>query len=447
MSLTVRQQNQFIAALDNLRTSDRVHKGDLQTVNKMLNKMGGVANSKEILSTALKGKEDKFNIKDSTQIKSFLDGLQTKLNEQNSKIFYKKCFQLNSIGDRLYPASQKIEADHFNKEIKLNMSEAKQQLENSAADKRLIHNTLEQKNINNELISINKHKLNRITIKDIIEHQDKRIDALKDKTQSQIDRLKVDAYRINKRGPALIQFLQENKKDDVLHDLAKARTDSKLRDKMATSQYAESKFGTKTVLVEGRHSYSAMIKKEELSDDGRAFLNRMKKYNTSRLDLAIVDNAIKTLESDMAAEIKAIKTEKRSPLQLKYDLKIEKYQNDNKTNASTGVNALTSLSSQITVIDNAIANATALNEAIAQNATAMADPEVQKTVALNKQDILNMARERAELNKSLNRLIDAATTGKNYYSDDSESSSDSDISSDSVSSSASFMSIDNESTI
>ena len=82
MSLTVREQNRFIAALDNLRTSERVHKSDLKTVNKTLDKMGSVANSKELLASLSDRMRQNFDIKDSKKVESFFENFKDKLENQ-----------------------------------------------------------------------------------------------------------------------------------------------------------------------------------------------------------------------------------------------------------------------------------------------------------------------------------------------------------------------------
>lgn len=145
MSLTVREQNRFIAALDNLRASDRVHKSDLKTINKTLDKMGNVANSKELLSSMSERMIKNFDIKKSENVELFIKNVKIKLEKQGSKILDKKLTQLNNIGDRIFQASQKIEIDHLIKKITLQTSAANRQLRSAKLDKNLIHKIIYKK--------------------------------------------------------------------------------------------------------------------------------------------------------------------------------------------------------------------------------------------------------------------------------------------------------------
>lgn len=146
MSLTVREQNRFIAALDNLRTSERVHKSDLKTVNKTLDKMGGVANSKELLASLSDRMRNNFDIKDSKNVDSFIENVKVKLERQESKIHDKKLNQLNNIGNRIFQASQNIEVDHLSNTLELKTQKAYDLVENAKYDKDVVHKMIDKRN-------------------------------------------------------------------------------------------------------------------------------------------------------------------------------------------------------------------------------------------------------------------------------------------------------------
>ncbi|MDE4079924.1 MULTISPECIES: hypothetical protein [Enterobacter cloacae complex] len=417
MSLTVREQNRFIAALDNLRTSERVHKSDLKTVNKTLDKMGSVANSKELLASLSDRMRQNFDIKDSKKVESFIENVKDKLEKQESKIHDKKLTQLNNIGNRIFQASQKIEVDHLSKEIALKTSAANRQLECARSDKNLVHEMIDKRNEAKEFVSIEKHKLEQITPQKISEDQEKRINRLTQKTNSEIDKLKVDIRRINKREPELFKFLNNLGKTDVINDLAKAQNNKFLKRTMATPEYAEKMFGTKTIVVEGRRSYSATTTKEVLSDNGAAFLTRIKKYQNAKNEVAAIKHEISRMESARDARIAAIKSEERSPLQSKYDSRIAQYQDGVKEMCETENRALNTLAKRINFIDSTIEHTTALKKGIEEKAGLMADPEVKQSAARHEDSINRLVVRKEKLENSYQRLVEASNTGKNYVSD------------------------------
>jgi len=425
MSLTVREQNRFIAALDNLRTSERVHKSDLKTVNKTLDKMGGVANSKELLASLSDRMRNNFDIKDSKNVESFIENVKVKLEKQESKIHDKKLTQLNNIGDRIFQASQKIEVDHLSKEIAYQTKVANSHVESAKSDKNLVHEMIDKRNEAIDFLAVEKQKLEQITPQQITEDQEKRIDKLTQKMNSDIDRLKVDIRRINKREPELVNFLNKYGKTDVLNDLAKAQNNKFLKGKMATPEYAEKMFGTKTIVVEGRRSYSATTTKEVLSDSGSAFLTRMKKYNSAQHEVANIKQDIRRLESARDTRIAAIKAEERSPLQSKYDARIAQYQEGFEEMGETGSRALNTLAKRINIIDSTIKDTTALKKDIEEKAERMADPEVKQSAARHDDSISRLVVKKEKLENSYQRLVEAAKTGNNYVSDvESDSGSD-----------------------
>ncbi|MEZ6874673.1 hypothetical protein [Enterobacter sp. KBR-315C3_2022] len=425
MSLTVREQNRFIAALDNLRTSERVHKSDLKTVNKTLDKMGGVANSKELLASLSDRMRNNFDIKDSKNVESFIENVKVKLEKQESKIHDKKLTQLNNIGDRIFQASQKIEVDHLSKEIAYQTKVANSHVESAKSDKNLVHEMIDKRNEAIDFVAVEKQKLEQITPQQITEDQEKRIDKLTKKMNSDIDRLKVDIRRINKREPELVSFLNKYGKTDVLNDLAKAQNNKFLKGKMATPEYAEKMFGTKTIVVEGRRSYSATTTKEVLSDSGSAFLTRMKKYNSAQHEVANIKQDIRRLESARDTRIAAIKAEERSPLQSKYDARIAQYQEGFEEMGETGSRALNTLAKRINIIDSTIKDTTALKKDIEEKAERMADPEVKQSAARHDDSISRLVVKKEKLENSYQRLVEAAKTGNNYVSDvESDSGSD-----------------------
>lgn len=425
MSLTVREQNRFIAALDNLRASDRVHKSDLKTINKTLDKMGNVANSKELLSSMSERMIKNFDIKKSENVELFIKNVKIKLEKQGSKILDKKLTQLNNIGDRIFQASQKIEIDHLIKKITLQTSAANRQLRSAKLDKNLIHKIIYKKNEVKELIANEKQKLIQVSPQKISEDQEKRIKKLTQKTNDIINRLKVDIRRINKREPELINFLNKLGKTNVINDLAKAKNNSFLEVKMATPEYAEKMFGTKTILVEGRRFYSSITTKNVLSDNGATFLTRVKKYNSAKDEVATIKQQISCMESDRDAQITVIKSEKRSPLQSKYDSRITQYQDGYEKIGETGGYALNILAKRIKFIDSTIKETTALKKDLEEKAELMVAPEIQKSAASYDESIGRLVVKKEKLENSYQRLIEASNTGKNYVSDvDSESGSD-----------------------
>lgn len=425
MSLTVRETNRFIAALDNLGTSERVHKSDLKIINKTLDKMGGVANSKELLASLSDRMSKNFDIKDSKNVESFIENVKVKLEKQESKIHDKKLAQLNNIGDRIFQASQNIEVEHLSKEIAYKTKAANSQVESAKSDKNLVHEMIDKRNEAKDFVAVEKQKLEQITPQQISEDQEKRIDKLTQKMNSDIDRLKVDIRRINKREPELVNFLTKHGKTDVLNDLAKAQTNKFLKEKMATSAYAEKMFGTKTIVVEGRRTYSATTTKEVLSDSGAAFLTRIKKYNNAQHEVANIKHDIRRLESSRDAQIAAIKAEERSPLQSKYDARIAQYQEGFQEMGETGNRALNTLAKRINFIDSTINNAAALKKDIEEKAERMADPEVKQSAARHDDSISRLVVKKEKLENSYQRLLEAAKTGNNYVSDvESDSGSD-----------------------
>lgn len=104
MPLTVREQHQLIAALNNLKTASRVNKGDIKTLSNALDK---VTNSKELLLILNTQMNDNFDINNPIEIKSFMDNVEGKLIPQKPSIYNKSLIELNNIGDRILEASQK----------------------------------------------------------------------------------------------------------------------------------------------------------------------------------------------------------------------------------------------------------------------------------------------------------------------------------------------------
>lgn len=434
MSLTVREQNRFIAAenrlisaLDNLKTSDRVRKGDLNTAYKMLGKMESVANSKELLSHLSNRMNSDLGIdmKDSSKVKSFIDGLVDKLKNQDSKIYDKKFKQLNSIGSRIFQTSQKIEVDHLSSEISRHTNAANSKVKSAESEKKLVHDAIDKRNDAKQYVAKEKEELERITPDQISADQDKRINRLTRDINSSIDRLKVDIRRINKRGDKLVEFINEHGKTDVKNDFELAKTDKYLKRSMATAEYAQEKFGTKTIVVEGRRSYSATTTKKVLSDNGAEFLSRAKKYNSAENEVALIKDKIRYLESNRDAQIAAIKAEKRSPLQSKYDANIASYQNDYIKVGETGNRALDTIARNISFIDSAIKNSTVLKNDLEAKGERMADPGIQKLAARHGKNIGKLEVEKQKLETSYQRLVEAAKTDNNYVSDvESDSGSD-----------------------
>lgn len=425
MSLTVREQNRFIAALDNLRTSERVHKSDLKIVNKTLDKMGGVANSKELLANLSNRMSKNFDIKDSKNVESFIENVKVKLEKQESKIHEKKLTQLNNIGNRIFQASQKIEVDQLSKEIAFQTNAANRQLEGARSDKSLVHEVIDKRNEVKEFVALEMHKLEQITPQKISEDQEKRVDRLTQKMNSEIDKLKVDIRRINNREPQLIKFLNNLGKTDVINDLTKAQNNKFLMRTMATPEYAKKMFGTQTIVVEGRRSYSATTTKEVLSDNGAAFLTRIKKYHNAKNDVAAIKHEISRMESTRDAQIAAIKAEERSPLQSKHDSKIAHYQDGYKEMSETGNLALNTLAERINFIDSTIKDTTALKKNIEEKAELMGDTEIKQSAARHEDSISRLVVKKEKLENSYQRLVEASKTGKNYISDvESDSVSD-----------------------
>jgi hypothetical protein len=431
MSLSVREQinereqYRFTTALNNLSKSERVHKSDLKIINKTLDKMDKIGNTKELLSTLKNRMQGNFNIDDSSNVKSFIDSVKGKLEQQNSKIHDKKLMQINNIGSRILQASQALEVESYSKEIKQQTSLGKDVLGSAKTDKSLVHKIIDQRNEFKKLVATSNDKLSRITPDEISKDQEKRIQNLTQEAKSDIDKLGTNIRRINNREPALIKFLTEHGKHNVINDLEKAKSNPYLKADMATSRYAENNFGTRTIKVEGRREWSTPIKKQVLSESGEIFLSRIAKYNNASKDLANVQKQIKQIEFSRDAKIESINSETRSPQQLKHDSKIAEYNHSYQQKGIIGKEALAKIGAKINFVDRTIEKTTTLQKAIQQKAKEMADPEVEKLATRHNESIEELAEKKEKLINSYSRLINAAETEVNYTSDvDTDSESD-----------------------
>ncbi len=432
MSLTVREQNRFIAALDNLRTSERVHKSDLKTVNKTLDKMGGVANSKELLASLSDRMRNNFDIKDSKNVDSFIENVKVKLERQESKIHDKKLNQLNNIGNRIFQASQNIEVDHLSNTLELKTQEAYDLVENAKYDKDVVHKMIDKRNEAKDLEASVIQQSELLTPDKINADKLKRVNNLEQETDRRINKLNEKINDVSRKKGKLVDFINHHGKTGVLEDLNQTKNNKYLLPTMATSDYAKKMFGTKTILVEGRRSYSAKTKTEVLSDSGANFLTLIKSYRHARLEVPAIRKEISQLKSTKDAQIASIMAEKRSPQQVKYDAIIAEYQEDYKYFGEIESLKLNTLAKTIEDINSTIEDTTALNKVIEQKAERMADPKVKNLAARHDKSIGELAVEKQKLENSYQRLVEASNTGKNYVSD-VESHSDTDTDNDYVS--------------
>lgn len=207
MSLTVREQNRFIAALDNLRTSERVHKSDLKTVNKTLDKMGGVANSKELLASLSDRMRNNFDIKDSKNVESFIENVKVKLEKQESKIHDKKLNQLNNIGNRIFQASQNIEVDHLSNTLELKTQKAYDLVENAKSDKDVVHKMIDKRNEAKDLEASVIQQSELLTPDKINADKLKRVNNLEQNTDRRINKLNEKINDVNRKKKSLLTSL------------------------------------------------------------------------------------------------------------------------------------------------------------------------------------------------------------------------------------------------
>lgn len=99
--LSVRDQNRFISAMDNIANSDRIHKKDLKTLEKILGKLDNIKNTQEPLTSISDKVSAQFNIRSPEQVKAFFANAMMKLGDQGSKLFENKNMNLTDIGGRL----------------------------------------------------------------------------------------------------------------------------------------------------------------------------------------------------------------------------------------------------------------------------------------------------------------------------------------------------------
>jgi hypothetical protein len=304
---SVRDQNKLIAAFDKLVSSDRVHKNDLKTLNKIVDKLIKVENGQDIMSKM------GANGKDPNALKNTFSMLLSKLEKQNSGMFKEKETALTNIRDKMMPVVEKVKATEINNQLS-QLADTNKFIDNKIAIAASHIKTFEDQNahIHNEIGTLKTDieflRLSGIDVNDHLAKIDEmnmswaqakvsRLDAVRQKKIETIDN-EIDGFKNARQN--LIDFANREKLPGVSGveaDLVLAEKGeiydkrdtgfgpTKWRSHISSDAYAMEKFGY--IEKEGRREYSDKIK--EPNQNGRKWQTLVKNLNKASEEI----NALK----------------------------------------------------------------------------------------------------------------------------------------------------------
>ncbi|WP_435953313.1 hypothetical protein [Dryocola sp. BD626] len=333
-SLSVRDQNSFISAYKNLLNDGdkRIHKGDVNTLNRILNKCDKVEVG-QLLMTKMESCP-----KDPAALKDTFSKLFDKLEAQNSKMHDKKEEKLKNIQQKLAPVVQDIHKSEINahnakingeikgltndlQSIARDVSQEKNEIaklqENIAkADAQIKKLDNEIKPLENALKTLSPEDF---ALKDAkrLKDTEAKISKLEAKQNAEISALnkKIAAHE-NSRA-VLLDFARRHGVSSAEQDLKKAEAGyiydkrdtgfgtTSWREHLGSDKYAIDNFGY--VRKEGAHSYSATTK--EPNSAGKNWQQLVKNVFEAPKNIKAVQKEISQTKSDYRSLISQVKSD------------------------------------------------------------------------------------------------------------------------------------------
>lgn len=333
-SLSVRDQNSFISAYKNLlNDSDkRIHKGDVNTLNRILNKCDKVEVG-QLLMTKMESYP-----KDPAGLKDTFSKLFDKLEAQNSKMYDKKEEKLKNIQQKLAP----VVLDIHKNEINAHNAKIAAEIEGLSDGLQLI-----SKNISHEKNEIAKLQgsidKTDAQIKKLHNEIKPLADALKDtspkdfaakdaerlkNTEVKISKLEAEQNAeistLNKKIAAhensravLLDFARRHGVSNAEQDLKKAEAGyiydkrdtgfgtTSWSDHLGSDKYAIKNFGYD--LKEGRREYSDLIKVP--NHEGKQWQKLMQNFGDAPKNIKALQREISQLKNEYKSDISQVKLE------------------------------------------------------------------------------------------------------------------------------------------
>ncbi|RKR64222.1 hypothetical protein C7387_0906 [Yokenella regensburgei] len=333
-SLSVRDQNSFISAYKNLlNDSDkRIHKGDVNTLNRILNKCDKIEVG-QLLMTKMESYP-----KDPAGLKDTFSKLFDKLEAQNSKMHDKKEEKLKNIQQKLAP----VVLDIHKNEINAHNAKIAAEIEGLSDGLQLI-----SKNISHEKNEIAKLQgsidKTDAQIKKLHNEIKPLADALKDtspkdfaakdaerlkNTEVKISKLEAEQNAeistLNKKIAAhensravLLDFARRHGVSNAEQDLKKAEAGyiydkrdtgfgtTSWSDHLGSDKYAIKNFGYD--LKEGRREYSDLIKVP--NHEGKQWQKLMQNFGDAPKNIKALQREISQLKNEYKSDISQVKLE------------------------------------------------------------------------------------------------------------------------------------------
>lgn len=335
-SLSVRDQNSFISAYKNLlNDSDkRIHKGDVNTLIKILNKCDKVE-----VGQLLMTKMESFP-KEPTSLKDTFSKLFDKLKAQNSKMHDKKEEKLENIQQKLAPVVQDI---HKN-EINAHNAKINGEIKGLANDLQVIARDVSRKKneitklhenfvkANAQIIKLrNDIKPLKVALKTIspedfavkdakrLKDTEAKISKLEDKKNAEISTLKKKIAAHENSRAVLLNFARKHGVSSAEQDLRKAESGAiydyrdmgfgttSWREHLGSDEYAFKHFGFD--FKEGRREYSDLIKVP--NHEGQQWKKLMKNVDDAPKTIKALQRKISQIENEYESDIGDVKFENR----------------------------------------------------------------------------------------------------------------------------------------
>lgn len=327
-SLSVRDQNSFISAYKNLlNDSDkRIHKGDINTLNRILNKCDKVEVGQLLMTKMASCPKNPAALKDT------FCRLFDKLEAQSSRMHDKKEEQLKNIQQKLAPVVQDMHKNEINAHnAKINgemegVSDSLQLLSKAISEKKSQIAKL-QTDIDNADVQIKKLHHEIAPLADALKRTSPSAFAAKDaerlkKTEEKISQIetsknaeisklkKIIAAHENSRA-VLLDFARKHGITSAEQDLEKAEAGciydkqdmgfgtTSWREHLSSDNYAIRQFGY--ALKEGRRDYSAPTKVPDLT--GKQWQKLVQNFNDAPKNIKALKREISHLRNEYNRDI------------------------------------------------------------------------------------------------------------------------------------------------
>lgn len=328
-SLSVRNENLAIATLQNLIKSDKIHKSDVNKLNKMLNSVDTVVNSKEFMSKM------RDILKDPEAFKNIFCELFSKLNGQNSKMLNEKWEKLENIQNKLMPVVKNIHTAEINGKLSDLSSDLKfNSMDINTLENEITANQKSNATLNNQIGRLEKQleplyvTLNTTTEAAFIAADEKRIEKAEAKIETLSCKFNLDIEKnigkikeLKNIRHQLVDFAKKHNVAGVESDLKRAESGAifnnqdmgfgttSWKEHMSSEKYAKTKFGTVEKL--GSHSYSPS--KTEPNAAGKNWLKMMEKNNKAPGEIKILNREIHNLKKNHESEVRQINFDSSTP--------------------------------------------------------------------------------------------------------------------------------------